>query len=58
MTASFGLGQVIGPVIAGWLFEELGNLVLASWIAAAALVASALFALVVRYILRATPHAG
>lgn len=45
MTASFGLGQMIGPVVAGWLFERLGDLVAASWLAALGLVAAALLAL-------------
>lgn len=44
MTASFGLGQMTGPVVAGWLFERMGDLVLASWLAAAALVVAAVLA--------------
>ena len=41
MTASFGLGQMIGPVLAGYLFEHTGNLVAASFCATFALVAAA-----------------
>lgn len=41
MTASFGIGQMIGPVVAGWLFEQTGSLFSASMLAVAGLVASA-----------------
>ncbi|MCB1462034.1 MAG: YbfB/YjiJ family MFS transporter [Nitratireductor sp.] len=58
MTASFGLGQMIGPVVAGILFERMGDLALASWIAVAALVASAGLALLTRRMLRAAPSLG
>jgi len=40
MTAAFGLGQVIGPWFAGWLFDMQGDLILASICAAAALAIS------------------
>jgi predicted MFS family arabinose efflux permease len=44
MTASFGAGQMIGPSAAGFLAESTGSLRLASRLAAAALLLSALFA--------------
>ncbi|MBO6538729.1 MAG: MFS transporter [Rhizobiaceae bacterium] len=37
MTASFGLGQIIGPVMAGYLADWTGSFVLPSMVAAAAL---------------------
>lgn len=40
MTASFGLGQIIGPVAAGLLAQASGNFFLASIVAAAMLVVS------------------
>ena len=46
MTASFGLGQMIGPVVAGLLFDRSGNLVAASWLAALALTVGAALALI------------
>ena len=41
MTASFGLGQMIGPSFAGLLYDLLGSYLLPSLIAAAGLVAAA-----------------
>lgn len=43
MTAAFGLGQMIGPVAAGILFERSGNLDAAFLIAAVALALAAIF---------------
>jgi MFS family permease len=42
MTASFGVGQMAGPVVAGFLFETSGDLFAASMLAGGALVAAAL----------------
>jgi predicted MFS family arabinose efflux permease len=42
MTASFGVGQMAGPVVAGFLFERSGDLFAASMLAGGALVAAAL----------------
>jgi MFS family permease len=41
MTASFASGQMIGPVVAGVLFERLGSLRVPSLVAAIALVTAA-----------------
>ena len=38
MTASFSAGQIVGPVLAGWLYDKTGTLVVPSYAAAAALV--------------------
>jgi predicted MFS family arabinose efflux permease len=45
MTASFSIGQMVGPTLAGFLSERLGDFRLASLIAAAALVAAAALAI-------------
>ncbi|MFN0043669.1 MAG: YbfB/YjiJ family MFS transporter [Alphaproteobacteria bacterium] len=45
MTASFGLGQMIGPAVAGALFDELGSWRAPSLAAAAALAVAAALAL-------------
>jgi predicted MFS family arabinose efflux permease len=42
MTASFSIGQMAGPVVAGFLSERLGDFRVASLIAAAALIAAAM----------------
>ncbi len=44
MTASFGLGQMAGPVAAGFLFEKQGNLYWPSILAVLALVVAAIIA--------------
>lgn len=44
MTASFGVGQMAGPVVAGLLFDRTGDLRLASLMAALALLLAALLA--------------
>lgn len=45
MTVSFGMGQVLGPWLAGWLFHLQGNLVAASFCAVFALLVSGLLTL-------------
>ena len=45
MTAAFGLGQIVGPLYAGILYDRLGSFAPASLTAAAALVVAALLAL-------------
>lgn len=42
MTASFGLGQIIGPIFAGWVHDLTGTFLLPSVAAAAALVLAAI----------------
>lgn len=41
MTASFGVGQIIGPVFAGWVHDLTGSFLLPSVAAAAVLIAGA-----------------
>ncbi|MGO7015991.1 YbfB/YjiJ family MFS transporter [Rhizobium leguminosarum] len=41
MTAAFGVGQIGGPVVAGWIAERTGSFTLPTMIAAVALVACA-----------------
>lgn len=47
MTAAFGVGQIVGPSLAGWMHDMTGSFLLPSVAAAAALVAGA--ALVARF---------
>ncbi|HEX2555816.1 MAG TPA: YbfB/YjiJ family MFS transporter [Microvirga sp.] len=42
MTAAFGVGQIVGPSLAGWLFDRTGSFTLPSLLAAGALVLAAL----------------
>jgi len=45
MTAGFGVGQIAGPVVAGWLIDRTHSFALPSLIAAMALVAGAAIAM-------------
>lgn len=47
MTAAFGLGQIVGPILAGWMHDMTGSFLLPSIAAAAALTVGA--ALVARF---------
>ena len=44
MTGSFGIGQIVGPIVAGVLAEQTGNYFLPSMVAAAVLIAAAAIA--------------
>ena len=46
MTASFSLGQIIGPAFAGFAYDATGSLAMPSLIAAAGLVVAALLSIV------------
>jgi MFS family permease len=41
ITAAFGLGQILGPILAGWLIDRTGSFAIPSLIAAAGLVVAA-----------------
>jgi predicted MFS family arabinose efflux permease len=45
MTAAFGVGQIIGPIVAGYLFDLTGSLRLPTLAAAAALLVACILAL-------------
>jgi predicted MFS family arabinose efflux permease len=56
MTAVFGVGQIVGPALAGWLFDRTGSFTLPSLLAAGTLVLAALLGAAVDWrILRAPP---
>jgi predicted MFS family arabinose efflux permease len=44
MTAAFGVGQIIGPIVAGYLFDLTGSLALPTLVAAAALLVACVLA--------------
>ncbi|MNL67678.1 hypothetical protein D3C87_1922880 [compost metagenome] len=41
MTAAFGIGQILGPLVAGWLAERTGSFSAPSLVAALVLLAAA-----------------
>jgi predicted MFS family arabinose efflux permease len=45
MTAAFGVGQIIGPIVAGYMFDRTGSLALPTLVAAAALLVACILAL-------------
>ncbi len=52
MTASFGLGQMVGPVVAGFLYEGQGSLYWPSILAVLALVLAAIMAVIAEIVHR------
>ena len=48
MTAAFGIGQILGPIAAGFIAEWTGDFVLASSVASVALLGAAAISLVSR----------
>ena len=46
MTASFSVGQILGPAFAGFVYDATGSLAMPSLVAAAGLVAAALLSIV------------
>jgi predicted MFS family arabinose efflux permease len=55
VTAAFGVGQAVGPVIAGYGFDITGRFLLPSTLAAAGLVVGSLLALRLERLSRASP---
>jgi predicted MFS family arabinose efflux permease len=55
MTASFAIGQMVGPALAGFLSERLGDFRVASLIAAGALVVAAALAARTSWVVAAKP---
>ncbi len=56
MTAAFGLGQIVGPAIGGWLAERSGDFVTASWLAVAVLLIGAALTARADSVRRASPE--
>jgi predicted MFS family arabinose efflux permease len=54
LTAAFGLGQIVGPIVAGYGFDLTGSFLLPSLVAVAALVVGAGLALAISASVRAT----
>lgn len=55
MTVSFSLGQILGPIFAGYLYDATGSLSTPSLVAAAALVVAALLSLLAERQRRLSP---
>lgn len=45
MTAAFGIGQIVGPIVGGWMAERTGSFTAPTYVAAAALVVCAVLVL-------------
>ena len=43
MTAAFGVGQIVGPVVAGYMFDSSGSFLMPTLLACAALIAASIF---------------